>query len=381
MNVCAATMGKLEDWLEVVPSKNTRKSYIYGVSVFETWYGDSITKLIKSPEATRTIERFYVYLRERHPQNTCRNITNAAIQFLKFHRTEVRPRRSLGIYNTERALGKHLVTISEVQKMVDVANLDEQTMLGIFILGFRVGDAIRLKKSDFENLLDRRPPIELRLRARKERTVYETYISEELRDLLKQYLPSLESEWIFPGVRKGSHVKDETLNKRLRSLAERAGVKLNGRLTWHSARNLILREGSQLGINAWNLKRITGKTIPISDDTYLAGLNLREDFIKLSRVLKLKPTRINNKVGNLEEIIEKIGMAMGKKLAKDAVELLKQEGVLGLQTKELDPLKDWLKIIENYIVFDEATLNPPTPNRDRRKKREVMKGYRQPKFL
>lgn len=370
MNVCAETMPHIEEWLETVPSKNTRKSYVYGVSVFETWYGDSISKLIKSPEASRTIERFYVHLKERHPQNSCRNITNSAIQFLKFHGTEVRPRKSLGIYATERALGKHLVTISEIQKMASLANLKEQVMLGIFLLGFRVGDTIQLKKSDFENILDREPPIELKLRARKERTVYETYLSGELRDLLRQYIPTLENEWIFPGVRKGSHVKDETLNKRLRSLAGRAGVKLNGRLTWHTARNLILREGSQMGINSWNLKRLTGKTIPISDDTYLAGLNLREDFIKLSSVLKLKPTRINNKVGNLAEIIEKIGMAMGKKLTKDAVEQLKQEGVLGLQTKELDPLKDWLKIIENYIVFDEDTLNPPTPDRPRKKKEE-----------
>jgi len=369
MNVCAETMGKIEDWLEVVPSKNTRKSYTYGVSVFETWYGDSITKLIKSPEASRAIERFYVHLKERHPQNTCRNITNAAIQFLKFHRTEVRPRKSLGIYNTERALGKHLVTISEVQRMADVANLNEQVMLGIFILGFRVGDAIRLKKSDFENLLDREPPIELKLRARKERTVYETYISEELRDLLEQYLPTLESEWIFPGVRKGSHVKDETLNKRLRSLAERAGIKLNGSLTWHTARNLILREGSQLGINSWNLKRMTGKTIPISDDTYLAGLNLNEDFIRLSRVLKLKPAKVNAKVGNLEEILETVGIAMAKALMNAAREQMRKEGLIGLQTKEeLDPMKDWLEIIQNYVVFDEVI--PPTPDRKSGKKKK-----------
>ncbi len=34
-NVCAATMGKLEDWLSTVPSPDTRKSHIYGISVFE----------------------------------------------------------------------------------------------------------------------------------------------------------------------------------------------------------------------------------------------------------------------------------------------------------------------------------------------------------
>jgi len=317
MNVCAETMGKIEDWLEVIPSKNIRKSYIYGVSVFETWYGDSITKLIKSPEATRTIERFYVYLKERHPQNTCRNITNAAIQFLKYYRTEIRPRKSLGIYETKRATDKHLLTISEVQEMANVANLDEQVMLGILLLGFRIGDVIRLKKSDFENLLDRELPIEIRLRARKEDTVYETFIGEELRDLLKQYLPDLKSEWLFPGVRKGSHVKDETLNNRLRELAKRAGIKLNGRLTWHSGRSLVIRTGGELGLNVWNVKRLVGKSIPISDDTYLAGLNIRDDFIKLSKGLRLKPARVNNKVGNLEEMTQLLARALMKLIEQE----------------------------------------------------------------
>lgn len=312
LNVCVETMGKLEEWLEVVPSKNTKKSYIYGVSVFETWYRDSITKLIKSPEATRTIERFYVYMKERHPQNTCRNITNSAIQFLKFHGTEVKPRKSLGIYKTERSIGKHIVAMSEVQQMTAVANLKEQVMLGIWILGFRIGDTVGLKKSDFENRLEQEPPISLKLRARKEGTVYDTFISEELRDLLKQFLPTLESEWIFPGVRKGSHVKDETLNKRLRNLAERAGVKLNGRLTWHTARSLVMREGAQLGLNTWNIKRMVGKSIPYSDDTYLVGLKLREDFVKLSKVMRLKPTRVINKVGSLEEDIHLLARVLMK---------------------------------------------------------------------
>jgi len=114
MEVCAVTMTKVDDWLETIPSKNTRKNYVHGIARFETWYEDSITKLIKSPEATRTVEKFYVYLKQHHPQNTCRNLTNSMIQFLKFHRTEVKPRKSLGIYKTERAIDNHMLTISEV---------------------------------------------------------------------------------------------------------------------------------------------------------------------------------------------------------------------------------------------------------------------------
>ena len=90
MDICALTMGKIDDWLSTIPSKHTHKNYVKGVSKFETWFGDSITKLIKQDrEATRAIERFYVHLKENHPQNTARNWTNSAIQFLKHYDTNV----------------------------------------------------------------------------------------------------------------------------------------------------------------------------------------------------------------------------------------------------------------------------------------------------
>lgn len=31
MEVCAVTMTKVEDWLETIPSKNTRKNYVNGI--------------------------------------------------------------------------------------------------------------------------------------------------------------------------------------------------------------------------------------------------------------------------------------------------------------------------------------------------------------
>ncbi|NIQ33002.1 MAG: hypothetical protein GTN80_05095 [Nitrososphaeria archaeon] len=87
--------------------------------------------------------------------------------------------------------------------MAKVADLKEQVVLGVLLLGLRVGDTIRLKKSDFH--FNGEPPIELKLRATKEGTVYETFISEELKELLAKYIPTLENEWLFSGVRKGSY--------------------------------------------------------------------------------------------------------------------------------------------------------------------------------
>jgi hypothetical protein len=61
MKISAITMGQLEDFLETIASKYTRKNYVSGLKKFEEWYGDSITKLVKSPDATKMIEKFFVF--------------------------------------------------------------------------------------------------------------------------------------------------------------------------------------------------------------------------------------------------------------------------------------------------------------------------------
>lgn len=299
MELSAITMGRVEDFLETIPSKHTRKNYVNGIKKFEKWYGDSITELIKNPEATKTVEKFYVALKQKHPQNTCRNVTNAVIQFLKYFGTDIRPRKALGIYRTEVATDNHRLTIEEVQKMASVTDLKEQVMLEVLLLGLRIGDAITLKVSDL-NKLEQEAPIELKLRATKEGTVYETFISQEFKELLQLYLPTVKGKWLFQGIRKDSHAKDETLNLALRNLAKRAGIQLHGRLHWHCGRSLVYTMGIQLGISNIIMKRMIGKSVPKSDDTYLYP-DMKEGFLKLSSVLKLKPKTVNGKLSNLEE--------------------------------------------------------------------------------
>ncbi|MEM2112112.1 MAG: site-specific integrase, partial [Candidatus Bathyarchaeia archaeon] len=183
-------MGKVEDWLETIPSKHTRKNYVNGIKKFEAWFGDSVVKLIGNPEAKKTVEKFYVALKQKHPQNTCRNVTNAVIQFLKYFGTDAKPRKALGVYRTEVSTDDHRLTIEEVQRMASVADLKEQVMLEVLLLGLRIGDAIALKVSDLDKL-EQEAPIELKLRATKEGTIYETFISQEFKELLKLYLPTV----------------------------------------------------------------------------------------------------------------------------------------------------------------------------------------------
>jgi hypothetical protein len=119
---------KVNDWLSAVPSPQTQKTYEAGIKKFEEFYGQGIETLIgKSGEETgHTIEKFYVWLKEKgHGQNTCRNLINSPIQFLKYFGTEPKYRKSLGMYRTVATTRDHRASISEIQEIAKVADLRE----------------------------------------------------------------------------------------------------------------------------------------------------------------------------------------------------------------------------------------------------------------
>jgi len=371
MELKEATLGKIEDFLETIPSKYTRKNYISGIKKFEAWYGGSVVELIKSPEATKKIEKFYVALKQKHPQNTCRNVTNAAIQFLKYFGTDVKPRRALGIYRTERATGDHKLTIREVRQMASVADLKEQVILEVLLLGFRIGDVVSLKVIDFDRL-DLEAPIELKLRARKEGTVYETYISQAFKDLLKLYLPTVEGKWLFPGLHKGSHVKEETLNKALRDLAGRADIKLHGSLHWHCGRKLVMRTGAELGISPWIVKKMVGKSIRKSDDTYLTDMDLKDGFLRLKEVLKLKAVE-NGRVSAVQEELGVMKETLSSLEKENIVLKVRIDNLQSMTVQLEDRLNEYGELLTSYVEFGSFNEEEKTAIRKKFKIREYSK--------
>lgn len=357
MNISAVTLGHLEDFLETISSKYTRKNYVSGIKKFEGWYGDSITKLIKSPDANKTIEKFFVAMKQKHPQNTCRNVTNASVQFLKYFGTELKLRKSLGVYRTEKAIGEHRLTIDEVQKMNSVADLKEQIILQVFLLGMRVTDATALKKEDFDRL-EQPAPIPLELRATKgtSGTIYETFICEEFKDLLKLYLPALKSEWLFEGIREGSHIKDDTLNTALKDLANRAKIQLHGKLRWHLGRKLLMTTGAELGLNTWIIKKMVGRSIKVADDTYLY-VQLREGFLRLRSTLTVTPRVSKESLSDVETLTDICSEAVAESLKPTIRKMLMERMMKGgtgkqtvgfIQMPDLDAMSH-RELLELYV--------------------------------
>jgi len=124
-------MQLVDDWLATIPSEYTRKTYKAGVKKFEEFYGKGIETLIGSEDAGKIIDKYYAWLKNKGtPQNTCRNLVNSPIQFLKYFKTEVNYRNK-AMFKTVVTTRDHMVNISEVQEMAKVADLREQILVSI----------------------------------------------------------------------------------------------------------------------------------------------------------------------------------------------------------------------------------------------------------
>jgi integrase len=325
-----ADMAKMEDWLGTIPSKQTRKTYRNGIKKFEEFYGKPIETLIGSNDAGKTIEKFYVWLKQKHPQNTCRNITNCPIQYLKYFNTPVKYRRSLGIYTTTLTTRDHKLTVEEAREMWKIAGLDEKVMIKTWLLGLRIGDACRLTWNKF-NIKPSEESQEILISTRKESVVAHAFIDVEFQKLLEKYLITLDksNKFLFQSA-KGGNLKEKQLLRRLQSLQKKAGIQTNSQVFgWHIGRKLFLRTCAELGITSWNAKMMCGKAVDKSIATYINGIQLKNDAMKVHNVLKMEVSNGNNgKVTRLEETVN--ALERENMTFKTRIDLLQKN----LQTQE-----------------------------------------------
>jgi integrase len=346
-------MGKVEDWLSAIPSKYTRKSYKHGILKFEEFFGKGIETLIKSEESGKTIEKYYAWLKEKgYVQNSCRNLVNAPIQFLKYFHTTVEYRKKLGMYRSVRTTRDHRLSISDVQEMAKVSDLREQILLEVLLLGLRIGDVVNLEWKTFD--VNGEPPIPIQIITKKEQVEAQSFISSEFKELLDKYLPTLDKKNRYLFQSKKGNLTTKRIDGILKDLGNRAGIKTHGLFRWHIGRKLFLRTCAELGVSSWSAKLMCGKAIPESDDTYVHDAELKNDFVKVSKVLRLRQeVQGNGRVSDMQKELEELRQAM-RIIAKYVSEEMRRTRLAQRPSKE--NLKDLmkrtrkdLKVLDDFI--------------------------------
>lgn len=312
---------EIEEWLESIPSKGSRRIYRYSVRKFEKWYGKPIEALLGNPEeTTKQVERFYVNLKEVTCQNTARSIVNGVVQFFKAFKTPVEVRKSLNVYHISPTTKDHQLSITEVQAMAKISDIREQMLLKVGLLGLRVGDVASLKWKTFD--VTGEYPIEIQIPCKKEDTLAYTFVDAEFKEIFDSYMNTIDRkcDYLFQSARQ-DYLGERRIDLLLKELFVKAGLKSNKVLRWHCFRKLVMRTSVELGINMWSAKMLVGKVVSADIQTYIEGTNLRNDHLKLSNVLKLKGAN-GSKVSKLEDIV--ITLERENHQLKKRIELLQK---------------------------------------------------------
>jgi len=370
-----------------VQNPNTKKEYRYGIKKFHEWYGKSAEEILelrkedltqragenlieyknRASRFAKEIEKFHSYLLAKgYSTNTARNLTIGIRQLFRFYQMPVRIRAGSKVTKTVKTSKSFPLRIDHVRKMFAVADLRERVILSMATdLGLRIGDFIKLKKDDLPSI-NEEPPIPFDVMTGKEEVAANGFLSQETVDLLKVYLPTLEKKkdnlHLFPSTGK-SHISDEWLNKLLQRLAEKSKIAMNGKsLTFHCFRKMLLSAAIDSGIGLTAGKKLCGKAIAQSDDTYLTTVNLRQRFIQLKRFQSIKeqPKVETENIESLKSAVNGLQEELTRQ--KVIIDTISEENI---RTKEelrklqplvefvnsFDPTED-LKIILNMFKDD-----------------------------
>ena len=282
--------------------------------------------------------------------NSARNFTIGIRQLFRFYQMPVQIRAGSKVTKTVKTSKSFPLRIEHVRKMFAIADIRERVILSMATdLGLRVGDFISIKKDELPSL-NQETPIPFDIMTGKEEVVAHGFLSQETVEILKSYLPTLTKKtnpYLFPSNGK-NHFSDAWLNKLLQRLAKKAKIPMNNKsLTFHCFRKMMLSASIDSGIGLTAGKKLVGKAISQSDDTYLTTINLRKKFIKLKnfQTIKEQPKIKTENLENLEKAISKL-----------QEELTNQKTITNAVSKENQRLKNQVEDNEKELNMVSETI-------------------------
>ena len=390
----------VQEFLDSLPSKGTKKIYKMGLKKFFKWYGktadqvlqerkddltqrpdeDLVTYRNRASRYSKTIEQFHSYLLdEGYKINTAKSLTNGIRQLFRYYQMDIKVRNGSSLNRTVKTQRNFPLTIEHVRKMYEVANFRERVILSMATdLGLRISDFLKITKQDLPDL-SLEAPISFDVMTEKEDVIAHGFLSQETVELLKKYVQTLpeDNPFLFASSQnKPKPISRTQMSNLLKDLAQKAGFKINNgkSLTFHCFRKMLLSATIDSGIGLTAGKKLVGKTIPQSDDTYLTTVKLREKFIQLKHFLT-----INQQPKAEAETIENLKKAVAK-LQDD---LTTQRTIIVTLSEENQKIKNTLKKMDEglakklVLLTEQVLIQAKTFDPEGYKKtvKEVMEAY------
>jgi hypothetical protein len=327
----------MESFLDSFSKKGTRSTYKRGVELFAVFYGKTVDEILAERKNDLTprlnenmidakqrvsrfeklLEQFYFWLEKQgyENKNTRYSFCKGLRQLFRYYNMGITLRTGSPINQVTPKIDDFPLKPEHVKKLFHVAK-DLRSKLLVSMgndLGWRISDVLSIKRDELPNL-DQETPIEWIRITQKENQVAKTCLSKTTVLLLKEYMfafPNEHNPHLF--FSNGSTIDDDTVNRRLKDLAQDSGIALgNLALTWHCFRKMIISTAKNLSIDPDIIKLMTGKAVEKSMLPYLNGIDVKAAFTKLQTVLGITSLsedteqitkQMENKINNLQSAL------------------------------------------------------------------------------
>ena len=362
---------EVESFIDSVVAENTRKTYIRGLELLEEYMGKIISEIIderredfKSDDVThrrrldRRVEQFYVWLinDRRMKPNTAWAYVTGVKSIMSYYDISLK----LKIKKPRRKANDFVPSIGQLREMYEVGDLTEKTLLSMAThIPMRINDFNEIKKSHVNHLMNSDEfPAWFEFETRKTKTVMPCFITEETIQLLKKYIKTLrpDNEYLFQG-RGKQKLNEDSINRILKKLVKETDIDTRGkRVRFHMFRKVFISVArNMIGLSDDQIKMLSGKRVKEDMDPYYVNMQLKPWFIEIANRLRLTPTKNNERMGNLEEIIIKMEKAFGKFLRQ----MLVAEGTIQAFTgKPKKKVVYWTKMTDRELIewYSKETL-------------------------
>ena len=321
---------QVENWLAECRTENTRREYQTRITKFFLWYNGSVEQFLASTPAEKRnmVLRFQnAHLFKKN--NTTGSYVTAVLSFL---RSVDMPLNLKGkTLRVEMDLTSHTFTNGDLQKMFDVADIKGKALVALATsLGWEVSAVLGLKREYIRSLIEK---------AKSESQQFYYFLSQREKTGAPRLgvLNPLAIEWVSKWLvesdkyRKRSRKKNPkrdygnselfgfnelSANRIVQRLARRAHIVTTGRVHFHKIRAWVMSNLCRAGFNEFQIKFCVGKSIPLTDMTYLETLKEQiqerypaayQDYLSLQSTVPAKALiKISKESEDMKQQVQKL---------------------------------------------------------------------------
>jgi hypothetical protein len=261
-------------------------------------------------------------------------------------------------------MGEHEFNREELAKMFHIADIRDKAILATSVsLGFSVEDFAELPREQIENLVNKAISekidfIGFDYERGKTGVESRSHLTPEAVQSLKEWFEYIDkkretegkgkSKYVFPNG-NDEHLSDQAINDIIKDLIKKANITTTGKIRFHLMRKFLMNALHDAGFSDWEVKRVLGKEVPVSDSTYLHGLSrtVTEKFPKAYEYIKLigyanknhaHIEELQDRIVQLEDIVRTLtvqnAILMQGTTSKEIVESMKELRKKGKLTVE-----------------------------------------------